>query len=760
MGKSMESNNFLLGYGEKLASSEKKPGAQIDKKPPYSIPYAKDRVEKRIHIVNEDFRNVPDLACPNGELVAVLTLHHRYIAKSEYPNNLLRHVGLRPIGRKPSKKFLPENWGTTREPKEPLESEDLFVAGTREAFLDWELEIQNWPENRKYAIELPQIEEVFAFNENLKVKSTDELKTDSVYEFGLHNDFEGAKILNQFYAYALYLGAQVRVEKARQIGGLTFVPVVANSKAVFELAKFTFVRVARVMPRMRPLAPSFTRSGSNMFEIKLPERNSISSNTRVVIFDGGLPPESLEYLSPWVNYYEPIGIGPSDPDGLSHGLAVTSSFLFGSIDPSNDELSTPFCNVDHVRVLEVPQDENYEDYYDVLSHIEHHLVSNPGKYEFVNLSLGPEMPIDDDEVNPWTAMLDQLFAGKDMLATVAAGNWGHRDASLGYNRVQPPADGVNVMSIGATDSLGNTGQRAPYSCVGPGRSPGLVKPDGVTFGGSVKAPFRVLVPNPTPAIGFEAGTSFASPFALRSAASIRAHLGGKLDTGPSLSPLAIRALLVHKSHDIGLDRSEGGWGIVPHDYRHLITTADDEVMVVYQGDLIAGKFLRLHAPIKNVPLSGEVEITATLLISPQVDPESASTYTRSGLDVIFRPDIEDYSFSKGKRSHHPKSKPFFSPKMGGTPEFQLRKESFKWEPCRKSIRKFPAKEINESAFDIYYHERKHGKPVDVPKPLPYVFIISLKSPANPDLYNKVRQAYDKILLPIQPKVNIQIFNTQ
>ena len=75
------------------------------------------------------------------------------------------------------------------------------------------------------------------------------------------------------------------------------------------------------------------------------------------------------------------------------------------------------------------------------------------------------------------------------------GRWEYWDADwdLGNARIQAPADGVNVLGVGACDSMGEAWQRASYSSIGPGRSPGIVKPEIVVFGSCDSAPFLVPV---------------------------------------------------------------------------------------------------------------------------------------------------------------------------------------------------------------------------------------------------------------------------
>src|SRR3546814_12403960 len=99
------------------------------------------------------------------------------------------------------------------------------------------------------------------------------------------------------------------------------------------------------------------------------------------------------------------------------------------------------------------------------------------------------MPMDDDEVHPWTALIDKHLATGKTFATIAVGNDG--DKAWPECRVQPPSDMVNAIAVGACDTTSDAWQRAPYSSHGPGRSPGLIKPDGVAFGGSDAPPFIV-----------------------------------------------------------------------------------------------------------------------------------------------------------------------------------------------------------------------------------------------------------------------------
>ncbi len=76
------------------------------------------------------------------------------------------------------------------------------------------------------------------------------------------------------------------------------------------------------------------------------------------------------------------------------------------------------------------------------------------------------------------------------------------------------------------------------------------------------------------------------------------------------------------------------------------------------------------------------EISATLVICTEVDPSHPSAYTRSGLEVRFRPHKDRYSTREdGAVSTYPKTIPFFSvSNMYGASEPDLRDDGHKWEP--------------------------------------------------------------------------------
>ncbi|WP_027938146.1 S8 family peptidase [Anaeroarcus burkinensis] len=739
-------NNFLLGQGERLASIISINKGNGDKAPPYEFVEARDNVINWLGETTKKFEALSKEACPNEMVTASLTMHPRYVSKSDFPASLLREVGLKAVGGK-IKKVIPKEWGVIVHPVETM-TDELLVMGTRNDILRWYQDIPFWTIKHAGADDVMHLENIKAYSALDKVKKIPKASGDILLEVVLHGC--SSNTIESFEHYLKLCGSKLYSDKIRLSGGLAFVPIHANVEQIDLIADFSFIRVIRAMPTMRCLYPELSNARTS-FPVHLPEMMCLDNSIGVAIFDGGIPNE-IEL--PWVTKIEPLNIGKPIVEYQRHGLAVTSSLLFGPIEP-NGVLPQPLCHVDHIRVVDENSGQNGEfEYYDALDRILETIDSSKGKYEFINLSLGPDIPVDDDEITRWTASLDTRLVGGGILATIAAGNSGTFDGYSGLNRVQPPADAVNALSVGACDSVDDNWEKTDYSSVGPGRSPGIVKPDGVIFGGSDKNPFFVLSPRGKSVVEASEGTSLAAPFALRTAVAFRAQIGS------SFSPLAIRALMIHRAEQGENCLTDVGWGRFEADYDKEVTCEDDEALVVFQGELPCKDYLRVPIPLPEGLLKGMVTISATLVIAPEVDPGFPNVYTRGGLEVIFRPDLIKFKVAKdGSIAQTPNTKSFFSQKnICGISEIDLRAEGYKWETCLKATQRFQSKSLNQSCFDIYYHRRCEGTARGKAKPIAYAFIVSVKAPKVPDYYARVARTYANVLVPLRPKVRIQITN--
>ncbi len=752
-----ERKNFLLGRGERLTGKVSVPRGSGPKYPPYGFEESQARLAARATKTVAELDKLPSSACPGGQAVVAIELHPRYLSKSDFPNDLLRATNLVAVGSR-SVRVVPERWGTRRDGTADATrgelSSMLYVAGARSSLRDLAGEIRALPDGGRAGMQLATIEDLHAIAPEEKLRGAafvvgSKAAQTEALEVVLHTA-PGVPVKEKFIAFARELGAEPDVSHFRQIGALLFAPLRARPGLARDLAQFAFVRVVRGMPKLRPIDAGITRSVSSRI-LSLPSVPALSQHFSAVVFDGGLPPG--HGLDAWVRTVEPTGIGAPVPQFMSHGLKVTSSLLFGNLKP-NAVAPTPVCHVEHVRVLDHVSTNDFG-LVDVLDRIVSTLKADHlNRFDLINISLGPDLPAEDDEVTAWTSALDELGIGR--VITVAAGNDGMADAGSGLNRIQVPSDGVNLLAVGACDDEGANWKRAEYSSVGPGRSPGIVKPDGVAFGGSDATPFFALANHATLQITPEQGTSFAAPLVLRSAAAVKAALG---PTSP-INALGLRALLIHRAE--GKDPTiETGWGRFSNQIEGLLTSSDFEVHVLYQGDLQPGVHVRAPIPLPREGLQGMVTITTTICIASELDPEHASSYTRSGVEVAFRPHRDRMREDEdGNVSEHAKTQPFFSEsKIYRAPEYELR-ESGKWEPCKRGSVRKQAQSLLEPCLDLYYHHREDGGNVAVAtlKPMPYAMVVTISAPKVPDLYDRVVRAYAgrlEQMVPIRPLISIR-----
>jgi hypothetical protein len=423
---------------------------------------------------------------------------------------------------------------------------------------------------------------------------------------------------------------------------------------------------------------------------------------------------------------------------------VTSALLFGSLTPGSPS-DRPYARVDHYRVLDEDSPSDPFDLYDVLKRIQDVLSS--GQYEFFNVSIGPHWPVEDDEVHPWTAILDEYLSNGEALASLAVGNDGEKDRASGEARIQVPADCVNGLSVGAANTTHDGWSRATYSCFGPGRSPGVVKPDVVQFGGTDAEPFFVYQAGAAPALAQTCGTSLAAPATLRVAAGLRAHFGSRL------TPLALKALLVHcATNPDEHDRDEVGWGRVSTEVSDIAMCGDGVMRVIYQGEVSPASYIRAPIPLPDEGLRGRVAVAATFCYATVTDPQDPGTYTRSGLDVFFRPHALKFDRPDSVSA---KTVSFFRRKAFET-EHEQRSDAKKWETTLHAQKPFNASSLYRSAFDIHYNARETGGPAKDPDKIKYALVVTVTAPKVPDLYNRVRRLYAGRLEPLVPVVDIPI----
>lgn len=736
----MSQTNFLIGRGELLTHDIKGPRRKPGKVEVYTFQEAARRLTPQFSETAAALDRLPPEACPGDFGVVRLTMNPSYIARSFFPVAMLRTVGLESVGSR-TVKVTPDGWTKKGAPQECTTTE-LFVAGKRQVFRnlnDWTQQVEAESDE---ALDLAHIEKFSAFAPEQRIANYGS-KRDRFFEVGIHllPDENRLFVQRAFAKYAKDVEVKVHSDLGFTAGNLWFVPVEGKHSNIERLTEFVFVRVIRPMPKLRGMRPVQRTAGVSI-GCSLPTEQPLSSEPKVAILDGGLPKQHA--IGPWLRSYRMLDEdAEDDPDGPEHGLAVTSAFLFGPIQP-NGAAARPFSYVDHLRVLD--QRAGTEDpleLYRTLGFVEEVLLSR--QYQFVNLSLGPDLPIEDTDVHAWTSVIDDLLSDGDTLMTVAVGNSGERDRASGNARVQVPSDCVNALAVGAANDTEASWARAHYSAVGPGRSPGVVKPDLMAFGGDAAKYFHVLSPSKKPILAPQLGTSFASPYLLRGAVGIRAILGAEL------TPLAIKALLVHVADPSTHDKLEVGWGKVPEDLMSIITCPAGVARVVYQGELKPGKYLRAPLPLPAGGLSGNIRLTATFCYASPTDPQDAAAYTRAGLETVFRPNDEKIKGGKTNAD----TKGFFDMKKYATEE-ERRSDMGKWETVLHGAKRMRGSSLKNPVFDIHYNAREAGGKASGAGKIRYALIIMVEAPKHADLYNDILRAYSKTLVPIQPQVSLPI----
>ncbi|AFJ01496.1 Subtilisin-like serine protease [Methylophaga frappieri] len=727
----MSQKNLLLGFGETLTYNIDRPSSGGPKSHPYSFSDVKGILTEQTSQFIGRSHDLPELAKPGGRSVARVTLHPAYLAKSYYPENLLRAFHLSDIGSK-SVRVTPRKQ-TTKIKKENLETSCLYLAGTEGDFSCFLSALETEEMARGTMNDVIKIEELDDFQPEDKIRKLDTEINDRLLEVVLHTpDGHSSEILDCFYEFAKTCNSSVDIDRSVNVGGLTFLPVIADFAGAIELAKFTFLRVLRDLPTLRVNEPQILRNIlSSKTQPALPDKDAINPDIRVAVFDGGVGTNTIDRWCDEVIY--DTGHRTS-PELLKHGADVTSTVLFGVCDENTVSLPVPYCNVDHYRVLDTVTGRD-PDLFDVLRRITTALEEK--QYDFFNLSLGPRVPIEDDEVHVWTSKLDKYLATGKSLATIAIGNDGEIE---GQNRIQPPADLVNGLSVGAADTCHAGWKRASYSCIGPGRAPGIVKPDGVAFGGDSIKPFTLFSPYNNSLV-HTAGTSFAAPLVLRNAIAIKSSLEH------DMSALAVKALMIHNVEKSQHDKKEVGWGRFNSDLNNVVYCDDNEVTVVYRGELTTSQYVRIPLPFPSIELKGNVTIKATFCFASDIDPEHPINYTRSGLVVTFRP-----------KHNADSTKSFFNLKSLYPTEQEFRTDGHKWETTLHKEQAFRNTSLDKPCFDVVYQAREMGhSPYSDGDALPYALVVTVQVKNTPEVYNAIRQEYQTLSpIPLRQEIRLQV----
>lgn len=766
--------NPILGRGEVISEEVRRSRGGGGDNSIRTFEEAQQRLLPQLSSVMEDYTKKPRSFKLQGSAFFSINIDSKFLAKSYFPGGVLVNRELGIAGTR--------YWDQTErdgfELGEPVKGRCVFVKANISSIEKFTNDLKRAHFNKTEQQQLTRIDNIFLEPDSKLNLPTNFINGAAELIFHPMSEGEWAECKTKLIEIGFADDSTLLTELELQFydEDIRFVPVTAPRRLLETLNGFNPLRFARALSRIRP--PQITQFDRKDIAGALGKARAKNEllNFEIGVFDGGVDPRAG--LSRWV-VAEDLTPMPPTLEWVEHGTAVCSAAVFGPLNPQNVLNALPKAKVHSFRIYpeEPANGVNDFDLYRIIPKITS-AVENPKNQNikvFV-LSSGPEYPIDDDEVNPLTAMIDKLCHEQDVLFAIAAGNDG--DLEPPYDRIQPPADTVNGISVGAY-SRTSTGlyEKTIYSCNGPGRPGSQVKPDILGFGGAQDDPFYVRVPSSPQniAIGGVCGTSFAAPVVGQNAALL---LHG-VDNEAVLRPQTAKALLIHDAAMNGALCDSSSWGISDDSAENMLSCYDYESTIVFNGDITFKTGVMLPIPFPEVhSLSGQMDIFWTIVYSSAVVPSSPDEYTLAGTEVYFIPHRHKHDFIKkeGKKivgrqtvdirdtalvhslqqdgwicSQNNKSKPYKR-------EIELRNEG-KWDTVFRGNKCSNASSLVDPYIHVHALARGDWSHMGLnmgPGRLSYAAVITTRAVSKKiDLYNQVRTRWPQ-LIPVRIRERVSV----
>lgn len=714
-----------------------------------------------------------------GHVVFEVKLLPNYLANSYFPERLVKLLGLTALGSRPATGDLVQRSKTEFD----VPTKSLIVAGDNDSLEQLTHILSGGVLNRREKgaaedlrrfsdIHLPRVTEVV---KGLAGDVTELAAEREAFEAVLHPDPDTPgmsrrplpdEIFGKFERYIRTLGGEVVSDRRDAVGGLTFVPVLLPPGKLKEAAAFNPLRSIRKMPRIRPVPATPLRSAPGVS--KPPPPPAAADAPEVLIFDAGVDANG-DFFAGSVSQID-LTDKPPFPGCIEHGSAVTGAILYGNVE-AGSRLQSPQVRATHYRCIP-GQDTDGVELYWLLDQVQKQVADSDAM--IVNLSLGPEVPVDDGEPHRWTAVLDALAYERDILFVVAAGNNGE-EVGEGANRVQVPADMANGLSVGACDRPHPEmmWSRSSYSAIGPGRPGATVQPAVLAYGGDTDRPFARLMGDGR--LSYEWGTSYAAPLAAHGLAKLSTQLGDRS------SASALRAFAIHfaEPHADADHTLESGYGRLPADFSDALLCSDRQVTVLYQASIEREQILGFTLPVPAGVDRGKVKVKWTLAYSSPTDPTEAVEYTESGLEFTLRPHSEVYSFrdpenprrvvkvniqeeaervaallEEGwKMSQQPSTR---SQKVGPKASESSRRRGGKWETVMQGQDCLMARSLHLPRLDIEFLTREGGVLTRDSPPVDFSLVVTVESLSGLPVYDLAKVDFPVLSeLPVPVPVRLR-----
>lgn len=565
-------------------------------------------------------------------------------------------------------------------------------------------------------------------------------------------------VIAKFREYVGVFDGELVDEYVRVVGKLTFVPVRVRSSVAPELHRFNPLRSLRPMPVLNRPSEFGLRSVS--FAMAGPDLSPMNADLSVGVFDGGIGSRGAGS-----KFFPSLDIditSETETDEYTdHGTAVVGAVRYGLVD-IDDTVARPPLEVESYRMFPpkgIPGDLYC---YWVLDRIKE--IVEAGTHNIYNLSLGPKLPVREKSVpNRWTSELDELAWERQILLVVAAGNDGNVPSQHGRNRVQAPADAINVLSVGSVD-LAEPSKgwvRAPYSSVGPGRYGGRVQPVVVQAGGTAATPLPLLMADGQ--IRHDRGTSFSTGLVTHAMAGLANRLG-------AANANTLRAFAVHFAERPRPQRliNEVGYGRAPLTFDQSLECGPDQAHVLYEDRLFRKVNVAYEIPLPS-GFTSRLAVRTSLSFAAPTDPDDAMEYSKAALEFTLRPDERMYRYTapspivaheilrRGtdravslqdagwKESRHPISQSTNRVQSGERGERWLRDQG-KWETTRVASFILEPGTYFKPRLHMTYLAREGGVLVDDAPPIPFSLIISVTDlNATGSIYDRIETEFKQLV---------------
>ncbi len=760
---------LILGNGEQYIEPTEKQSAGRSPEPPRTYSEARDRIKAGVEDSLRSHAALPDKKKIPGEAVFCMRLHPDVTAKSYDPSAIFDEIPeLRSVGSRTYRTPIKDVAQTVRIEKQrnsettEVDARLVFVQSTPKGF-DRLLEQLDRAESSlpaKFRDEIRRIEKFDTLSADEQIAGFAETWNEGRSELILHPS-RNAKNGQLEFLYELLEWSEIDIERSNvrpYVGGPTFVSCYLNRASLRKIAGANPLRSVHPL-RFDGLSNLRHAPKSNAPK---PPSSTTRSTINVGMFDGGID-ATVPLLAGHAEQDDANSIKTAeDDDCVAHGTAVAGAILHGPLNPfkANDTLPAPPVYVVSFRVL--PTSDSLDiDLYEAIDIIEQAVPARTDIKVF-NVSFGPRGPIEDDSLSRFTYVLDTLASRHKVSFCVAVGNDGD---VTGEERIQSPSDMVHGLGVGAFSLDAASPVHATYSCRGPGRECGKVKPDLVAFGGCENTPFHLASTTPGQKVLWW-GTSFASPLASRLNAQA-------IDSFERSSALLGRALLVHSAKFPGkvTDSQKSdillGHGCLPASIDDVLLCEDHTVTVVFQGDILPSRTVKLPIPWPSkVEIPGKIQVNWTVAALSPVDALHPGDYTSCCLEETFYPHARRFLFrppqevyEKGKILNLDDDASEIAQlirkgwKQSSWPESDSgnvyinereRRLDCKWESIVRRSKSKLARSINSPLMTLHAIGRNGAH-----ERFDYVVVVTLRAPKFVgDLYTEIRQEYPA-LAPIR-----------